>query len=96
MARGGWVYMMADRYRGAIYTGVTANIPARAFAHLEGRGSKFCARYGLMRLVYTEHAPTIEEAIAREKAVKKWLRAKIELIERANPNWGDLFEQINW
>ena len=97
MARGGWVYMMTDRYRGAIYTGVTVNIPARAFAHREGRGSKFCARYGLKRLVYAEHAPTIEEAIAREKAIKKWLRAwKIDLIERANPRWDDLFEQINW
>ena len=96
MSRGGWIYMMSDRYRGAIYTGVTADIPARVFAHREGRGSKFCARYSLIRLVYAEEAPTIEEAIAREKAIKKWRRAwKIELIERANPDWEDLFEKIN-
>ena len=96
MERGGWIYMMSDRYRGAIYTGVTADLSARVFAHREGRGSKFCARYGLSRLVLAEQAPTIEEAIAREKAIKKWLRAwKIELIERANPDWEDLFEQIN-
>ena len=75
MASGGWVYMMSDRYRGAIYTGVTADIPARLFAHREGAGSKFCARYGLTRLVYAEQAPTIVEAVAREKAIKKWLRA---------------------
>lgn len=96
MERGGWVYMMSDRYRGAIHTGVTSNIPARVFSHREGSGSKFCARYGLTRLVLTEKAPTIEEAIAREKAIKKWRRAwKIELIERANPDWEDLFEAIN-
>ena len=96
MERGGWIYMMSDRYRGAIYTGVTADIPARVFSHRGGTGSKFCARYGLTRLVYAEQAPTILEAITREKAIKKWLRAwKIDLIERANPDWKDLFETIN-
>jgi putative endonuclease len=96
MERGGWVYMMADRYRGAIYTGVTVNLPARAWAHREDRGSKFCDRYGLIRLVFAEQAPTIEEAIAREKAIKKWRRAwKIELIESANPDWDDFWEMIN-
>ena len=94
--RGGWVYVMADCYRGTLYIGVTANIAARVWAHREGRGSKFCARYDLTRLVYAEHAPTIEEAITREKAMKKWNRAwKIELIERANPDWLDLFETFN-
>ena len=69
---------------------------ARVWAHRDGRGSKFCSRYGLTQLVYVEEAPTIEEAIAREKAIKKWNRAwKIKLIERANPEWDDLFETIN-
>jgi putative endonuclease len=96
MARGGWVYIMADRYRGALYIGATRDLPARVYAHREGRGSVFCKRYGLKRLVYAEQAPTIEEAIAREKAMKKWSRAwKIELIESANPDWVDLFEMIN-
>ena len=94
--RGGWIYIMADRYRGTIYIGVTSDLAARVWAHRERRGSKFCARYGLTRLVYAKHAPTIEEAIAREKAMKKWSRAwKIELIERSNPEWNDLWEQIN-
>ena len=94
--RGGWVYIMTDRYRGTVYIGVTSDIAARAWAHREGRGSTFCARYGLTRLVYAEQAPTIVEAIAREKAVKKWNRAwKIALIEQANPEWDDLFEMIN-
>ena len=83
---GGWVYLMADRYRGTLYVGVTSDIAARVFAHRQGRGSAFCARYRLDRLVYVEQAPTIGEAIAREKALKTWNRAsKIELIESANP-----------
>ena len=94
--RGGWVYIMADRYRGTLYTGMTSDIAARVWAHKEGRGSKFCVRYGLTRLVYAEQAPTIEEAIAREKAIKKWNRAwKIELIERANPDWLDFWDTLN-
>jgi len=93
---GGWVYIMADRYRGTLYIGVTSDIAARVFAHREARGSKYCSRYGLKRLVYAEQAPTFEEAIAREKAMKKWSRAwKIELIERSNPDWLDLYETIN-
>ena len=92
---GGWITIMADRYGGTLYIGVTANIAARVWAHREGRGSKFCARYGLTKLVYAEAAPTIYEAIQREKSMKKWNRAwKIELIERANPDWTDLFETI--
>ena len=87
---------MADRCCGTLYIGVSSDIAARVWAHREGRGSRFCARYWLTRLVYAERYPTIDEAIAREKAIKKWNRAwKIELIERANPNWSDLFETIN-
>jgi len=92
---GGWVYIMTDRYRGTLYIGVTSDLAARAWAHRKGRGSKFCARYGLTKLVYAEQAPTIVEAIAREKAMKKWKRAwKIREIERVNPDWLDLFETI--
>jgi putative endonuclease len=93
--KGGWVYIMADRYRGTLYIGVTSNVAGRVYAHREGRGSDFCKRYGLTSLVYAEEVPTIDEAIAREKAMKKWKRAwKIELIEAANPDWDDLFERI--
>ena len=93
--KGGWVYVMTDRYRGTLYIGVTSDIAARVWAHREGRGSDFCKRYGLKRLVYAEEATTIEDAIAREKALKKWNRAwKIDLIERVNPEWDDLFETI--
>ena len=52
---------MSDRYRGTLYIGVTSDLAARVWAHREGRGSQFCVRYGLKRLVYAEQAPTIEE-----------------------------------
>ena len=91
--RGGWVYMMADRYRGTIYTGVTAEIARRTFQHRTGKGSRFVKKYGLLRLVHAEPFERIDEVIAREKAIKKWRRQwKIELIERANPDWLDLFD----
>ncbi len=87
--------MMADRYRGTIYTGVTANLARRATQHREGSGSAFVKRYDLLRLVYAEPYERIEDAIAREKAIKKWRRAwKIELIERSNPAWLDLYEHV--
>ncbi|WP_416385225.1 GIY-YIG nuclease family protein [Sphingomonas sp. LY54] len=87
--------MMADRYRGTIYTGVTADIARRAFQHREGSGSHFTRNYSLHRLVHAEFYETIDEAIAREKAIKKWRRAwKIDLIEKANPDWRDLFDHV--
>ncbi len=87
--------MMADRYRGTIYTGVTADIARRSYQHRSGTGSRFVKRYDLLRLVHVKHFDRIDEAIAREKAIKKWRREwKIELIERANPDWNDLFPHV--
>ena len=86
---------MADRYRGTIYVGVTANLSARVHQHRTGDGSDFCRRYGLARLVWAEHAPSITDAIAHEKRVKRWRREwKFALIERANPEWCDLYDQL--
>ena len=68
MTRGGWVYIMTNRPRGVPYIGVTANLAARIHAHKTGRGSLFCKKYNLDKLVLVEEYPTIEEAIAREKA----------------------------
>ena len=93
--QGGWVYIMADRYRGAMYVGMTADLAARIHKHRQGTGSAFCARYGLKRLVWAERGPSIEDCIAHEKRVKRWRREwKIELIERANPDWNDLFDLL--
>jgi putative endonuclease len=93
--RGGWVYILANRYRGTIYAGVTADIHAPIWKHRTDPEG-FVAGYKLQRLVLVEDYPTIEEAITREKSLKKWRREwKLDLIESANPNWDDLFETIN-
>jgi putative endonuclease len=95
MATGGWLYIMADRYRGTLYVGVTADLPARIFQHRNGEGLDFCHRYGLGSLVWAEHSDTIDACIAYEKRLKKWRREwKIELIEKANPDWIDLFDTL--
>jgi putative endonuclease len=92
---GGWVYIMADRYRGTMYVGVTSTLSTRIDQHRGGDGSDFCRRYGLNRLVWAEHLPSIAEAIAHEKRVKRWRREwKFELIERGNPNWDDMFGRL--
>jgi len=94
--RGGWTYIMTNRARGVLYVGVTANLPARVWQHRNGEGSGFCRRYKLTRLVHVEQHDRIDEAIAREKAMKAWKRAwKIELIEQANPQWLDLWDSLN-
>jgi putative endonuclease len=94
--KGGWVSIVASRYRGTIYTGVKADLARRAWQHKQRSGSKFAARYDADILVYAERHERIEDAIAREKAVKKWRREwKIELIERENPDWLDLFPSLN-
>ena len=83
---------MSNRKDGVLYIGVTADLSRRIVQHREGKGSAFCRRYGLKRLVYAEEHDSIEEAIAREKAMKAWKRAwKIELVEGVNPAWDDLF-----
>jgi putative endonuclease len=90
--RGGWVYIMADRYRGTMYVGVTSDLSARVHQHRSGDGSDFCARYRLVRLVWAERGDDIAMCIAHEKRLKRWHRQwKFDLIERANPNWEDLF-----
>ena len=94
---GGWVYIMTNKHDGVLYIGVTADLPARVMQHRTGKGSAFCRRYGLDRLVYAEPYSDIHDAIVREKAMKAWKRAwKIELIENSNPDWGDLFERLAW
>jgi putative endonuclease len=92
----GYLYVMSDRYRGGIYTGVTAQLTVRVDQHRRGKGSEFVAKYGLHRLVYIEVYEDIGDAIVREKRIKKWRRGwKIELIESMNPDWQDLFGTIH-
>jgi len=92
---GGWTYIMTNRRGGVLYIGVTANLAARVDQHRRGAGSAFCRRYGLTRLVLAERHDTIEQAIAREKALKAWQRAwKVRLIETTNPDWNDLSDYL--
>ncbi|HEV2818803.1 MAG TPA: GIY-YIG nuclease family protein [Allosphingosinicella sp.] len=93
--KGGWVYIMTNKPHGVLYAGVCADIVERVAQHREGKGSNFCKRYNLTRLVLAEPYPTIEEAIAREKAIKEWRRAwKLRLIAEATPTWDDLWDVI--
>ncbi len=93
MARGGWTYIITNRPHGVLYIGVTSDLLGRMEQHRTGRGSSFARRYNCTRLVLAEEHATIEEAIAREKAMKAWKRAwKIERIEAVNPGWNDVLE----
>ena len=85
------VYLLANRKDGAIYTGVTSNLLQRIHQHREGMFDGFTKQYGIKRLVWLEPHATMEQAIVREKRIKKWLRRwKMELIERDNLGWRDL------
>ncbi|MBB3859210.1 putative endonuclease [Novosphingobium hassiacum] len=89
---GGWVYMMADHYRGSMYVGVTSDLSRRIYQHREGTGSDYCAKHKLLRLVWAERGDTIDQCITHEKRLKRWRREwKFDLIEKANPDWADLF-----
>jgi putative endonuclease len=89
-----WLYMMANRYRGALYVGVTTALHARIRQHQSGGGSDHCAQYGLTRLVWAEPVENIQLALEHEKRLKRWRREwKFELIEKANPEWADLSQR---
>ncbi|MFT3967418.1 MAG: GIY-YIG nuclease family protein [Sphingobium sp.] len=93
--QGGWVYIMADRYRGTIYVGVTSHLATRVQQHRSGEGSDFCARDGLFCLVWAERGDDILTCIEHEKRIKRWRREwKFAVIERANPDWQDMFDML--
>jgi putative endonuclease len=86
---------MTNKPFGTLYIGVTSNLAARVHAHRTGRGSDFCRKHGLTRLVYYERHESILEAIVREKAMKAWKRNwKLRQIMEANPNWDDLYDTL--
>mgnify|MGYP000956984253 FL=1 len=74
MPRTYWVYILASRRNGTLYTGVTNDLSRRVFEHRSGAGSKFAARYAATMLVWYESYGDVNEAIAREKQIKKWER----------------------
>jgi len=89
------VYIMASRKHGTLYIGVTSQLLVRASQHRDGATDGFTKQYGVKRLVWYEWHDGIEPAIHREKRLKKYKREwKINLIERDNPDWDDLFPQF--
>jgi putative endonuclease len=90
-----YVYILASRRHGTLYIGVTNSPQKRLEEHRNGRGSMFVKTYGVHRLVYIEPYERADEAIAREKQLKRWKRDwKIELIERDNLEWRDLSDLL--
>ena len=90
-----YVYILASRKNGTLYTGITNDIARRIHEHRTGTASDFTRRYSVQKLVYIETHNDVEIAISREKRIKRWRRAwKIELIEANNHDWCDLFDDI--
>ena len=89
------VYLLASQRLGTLYIGVTSDLVKRTWEHKNEVVPGFTQRYGVHRLVYFELHADMPAAITREKQLKKWNRAwKIELIEKTNPEWKDLWETI--
>ena len=90
------VYILASRRNGTLYTGVTSALWNRVAAHKDGSVPGFTRKYGVKLLVWYEHHHSMETAIRREKQVKEWQRRwKLELVERFNPDWRDLHDEID-
>ena len=91
MAKQPCTYILASKYYGTLYVGVTSNLLARMYQHRLSEGGRFTSRYAVYRLVRFEFFEDMPTAIAREKQLKNWHRDwKINLIERDNPHWSDL------
>ena len=90
-----WVYILTNQPRSTLYVGVTNDLVRRIHEHREGLVSGFTKRYKLKMLVYFEQFDSPQAAIQREKNIKHWSRVwKLQLIESANPQWRDLFNDI--
>ena len=92
---GFFVYILASRRNGTLYVGMTDNLPRRVWEHQQGAIPGFTKKYGIKTFVWYEPHETRETAFQRERQIKKWNRAwKIQLIERMNPNWRDLANDL--
>ncbi len=89
------MYILANRKHDTLYVGVTSDLVRRIWEHKNASAKGFTKRYGVHTLVWYEQHETIESAIDREKAIKEWKRKwKIDLIERSNPEWNDLYDSL--
>ena len=95
MQKESYVYILASRRNGTLYIGVTSDLIKRVWEHKNKMVGGFTAKYSVDQLVYYEQYRDIMEAIKREKILKKWLRKwKLDLIEKSNPNWVDLYNDL--
>ena len=90
-----YVYILCSKRNGTLYTGVTSDLIKRVYEHKNNLVDGFTQKYNIHRLVWYEAHESAESAINREKQIKKWKRAwKLELIEKHNPQWNDLYGTI--
>jgi putative endonuclease len=95
IGKGGYVYIVSNKNRTVLYTGVTSNLAQRIWEHKNGEGSSFTKKYNCVDILFYEFFDTIEEAIQREKNIKKYKRSwKENLITSNNPEMLDLHDQI--
>ncbi len=93
--KGGFVYILTNKNNSTLYVGVTSDLKQRVYEHKTGIGSVFTSKYRINKLVWFDEFPTIEDAIAREKQIKKWKRDwKLELITNFNADFRDLYDDI--
>ena len=89
------IHLMASRRNGTLYVGVTSDLAKRVWQHKADMVDGFTKRYGVHTLVWYEAHDSMESAIRREKPIKEWKRKwKLELVEKDNPEWKDLYEDL--
>lgn len=89
------VYILASQRNGTLYVGVTSDLARRVFEHKEGAIEGFTNDYAVHNLVFYEFHETMNDALTREKRIKKWRRQwKLDLIEQSNPQWRDLYQDL--
>jgi len=90
-----YIYILCNKRNGTLYTGITSDLIKRIYEHRNKLVNGFTKKYHVHRLVWYEIHEVIESALSREKQIKKWKRKwKLELIEKHNPEWNDLYENI--
>jgi putative endonuclease len=90
-----FVYILASKKYGTMYIGVTSDLVKRIYEHKNNLVEGFTQKYSVHTLIYFEETSDIQAAISREKQLKKWNRKwKVELIEKTNPNWSDLYDSL--
>ena len=95
MTKKAYVYILTSKRNGTLYIGITTDLVKRIYEHKHDLVDGFTKKYKVHRLVYFEEHEDIRQAITREKQIKKWKRKwKLELIEKVNPNWRDLYTEI--